>query len=90
MRRVDLVDLSQTRYARGLRRDLRMIDGYVDYEIRPVRMPLERPQKRIFRALAGVEEWLWSGRGDVACGVAFTAAVLGLAYVLIRPFIPHG
>ncbi len=56
----DLVSLSQTTFARGLRRDVDATDRYgVDYQIRPSRMAHARAPGRLFRALARAARYPW-------------------------------
>lgn len=85
--RIDFVALSQTTFARTLRRDTANAldaEGYHGYKIRPVRMPVERARGRIFRALARVDQWLWSPQADSALGTVLGFAVLVLAILAFR------
>jgi|GEM_PF-6860366 len=84
----DLLSLSQTKYARELRRYLASLDQPIEYH-RPSRRRQPRAQGRLSRALAHALAYLWSDGGDRLVHRIGVGAILAVGCVLAFHLMFH-
>jgi len=85
----DLLSLSQTKYARELRRYLASFDEPVEYRIRPSRLRQPRAQGRLSRALAHAHAYVWSDGGERLVHRLGVGAILAIGCVLAYHLLFH-